>query len=84
MWNCRASAGYIAIPAQDRSEPVVANGSSRTSVESPDRGTGKDSINVATAGPAARVRCGKGNDVVRFNINARRRVKGCERRYSIR
>ena len=28
MWNCRASAAYIAIPAQDRTEPVVANGSS--------------------------------------------------------
>ena len=34
--------------------------------------------------PAARVRCGKGKDVVRFNTNERRRVKGCERRYSIR
>ena len=47
-------------------------------------GKGTDAINVATAGPAARVRCGKGKDVVRFNINERRRVKGCERRYSIR
>jgi Ca2+-binding RTX toxin-like protein len=47
-------------------------------------GSGRDSINVATAGPAARVRCGKGKDVVRFNTNERRRVKGCERRYSIR
>jgi len=47
-------------------------------------GKGNDAINVATAGPAARVRCGKGKDVVRFNTNERRRVKGCERRYSIR
>ena len=37
MWNCRASAAYIAIPAQDRTEPVVANGSSKTATESPDR-----------------------------------------------
>jgi Ca2+-binding RTX toxin-like protein len=47
-------------------------------------GKGADAINVATAGPAARVRCGKGKDVARFNRNERRRVKGCERRYSIR
>jgi hypothetical protein len=47
-------------------------------------GKGRDAINVATAGPAARVRCGKGRDVVRFNLNERRRVRGCERRYSIR
>lgn len=47
-------------------------------------GKGADAINVATAGPAARVRCGKGRDVVRFNTNERRRVRGCERRYSIR
>jgi len=38
IWNCRASAAYVGIPAQDRTEPVVANGSSRTSVESSDRG----------------------------------------------
>ena len=37
LWNCRASAGYTDVPGQDRNEPVVANGSSRTSVESPDR-----------------------------------------------
>ena len=37
LWNCRASASYTATPGQDRNEPVVANGSSRTSVESPDR-----------------------------------------------
>jgi hypothetical protein len=47
-------------------------------------GKGNDAINVATAGPAARVRCGKGKDVARFNFNERRRVKGCERRYSLR
>jgi Ca2+-binding RTX toxin-like protein len=47
-------------------------------------GKGNDAINVATAGPKARVRCGKGRDVVRFNVNERRRIKGCERRYSIR
>jgi hypothetical protein len=47
-------------------------------------GKGNDAINVATSGPAARVRCGKGKDVVRFNTNERRRVKGCERRYSLR
>ena len=38
LWNCRASAGYTATPGQDRNEPTVANGSARTSVESPDRG----------------------------------------------
>lgn len=37
LWNCRASASYTATPGQDRNEPTVANGSSRTSVESPDR-----------------------------------------------
>jgi RTX calcium-binding nonapeptide repeat (4 copies) len=47
-------------------------------------GKGNDAINVATAGPKARVRCGKGRDVVRFNVNERRGIKGCERRYSIR
>ena len=36
-WNCRASAAYVAIPARDRVEPVVANGSSKTATESPDR-----------------------------------------------
>ena len=29
-------------------------------------GKGADAINVATAGPAARVRCGKGKDVARY------------------
>jgi hemolysin type calcium-binding protein len=47
-------------------------------------GGGNDAINVATAGPAARVNCGKGKDVVRSNMNERRRIRGCERRYSIR
>ena len=42
-------------------------------------GAGRDFINVATAGPAARVNCGSGNDVARINNNERRRVKGCER-----
>ena len=36
-WNCRASAAYTAVPGRDRDEPVVANGSSRTATESPDR-----------------------------------------------
>jgi len=47
-------------------------------------GKGNDAINVSTAGPAAKVKCGKGKDTVRFNHNERRRVKGCERRYSIK
>jgi hypothetical protein len=47
-------------------------------------GKGNDAINVATAGPAARVNCGKGKDVVRSNFNERKRIRGCERRYSIR
>lgn len=42
-------------------------------------GAGRDFINVATAGPAARVNCGSGNDVARINNNERRRVTGCER-----
>ena len=43
-------------------------------------GSGRDFINVATAGPAARVDCGTGRgDVARINNNERRRVKGCER-----
>ena len=37
MWNCRASAAYVASPGQDRAEPVLANGSSRTRTEGPDR-----------------------------------------------
>ena len=42
-------------------------------------GAGRDFINVATAGPAASVSCGSGNDVARINNNERRRVTGCER-----
>jgi Ca2+-binding RTX toxin-like protein len=42
-------------------------------------GAGRDFINVATAGPAAKVSCGSGNDVARINNNERRRVTGCER-----
>ncbi len=42
-------------------------------------GAGRDFINVATAGPAARVNCGSGNDVARINNNERRRVTNCER-----
>jgi Ca2+-binding RTX toxin-like protein len=56
-----------------------ANGSDKVS-----GGKGNDAINVSTAGPAAKVKCGKGKDIVRFNHNERRRVKGCERRYSIK
>lgn len=47
-------------------------------------GKGNDAINVATAGPAARVNCGRGKDVVRSNFNERRRIRGCESRYSLR
>jgi Ca2+-binding RTX toxin-like protein len=47
-------------------------------------GKGNDAINVSTAGPAAKVKCGKGKDIVRYNHNERRRIKGCERRYSIK
>jgi hypothetical protein len=36
-WTCRASAGYIAMPGEDRDEPVVANGNTQTSTQSPDR-----------------------------------------------
>ena len=42
-------------------------------------GSGRDFINVATAGPPATVRCGTGPDVVRINRNERRRISGCER-----
>jgi hypothetical protein len=36
-WTCRASAGYLASPGQDRIEPLVANGNSATATASPDR-----------------------------------------------
>jgi Ca2+-binding RTX toxin-like protein len=42
-------------------------------------GAGRDFINVATAGPAASVSCGSGNDVARINNNERKRTSGCER-----
>ena len=38
----------------------------------------------AAGGPAAKVKCGKGKDTVRYSHNERRRIKGCERRYSIK
>jgi len=42
-------------------------------------GPGRDYINVATAGPPARVNCGSGrNDKVRINRNEQRRVRNCE------
>ncbi|WP_354699434.1 hypothetical protein DSM112329_05151 [Paraconexibacter sp. AEG42_29] len=44
-------------------------------------GSGVDFVNVATAGPAARVNCGSGKDVVRLNRNEKRRTTACERRY---
>ncbi len=44
-------------------------------------GPGRDVINVATAGPPARVACGKGTDTVRGNHNERRRTSGCEHRF---
>jgi hypothetical protein len=69
---------------------ILLGGSGRDSINAAygrDRvsgGKGADSINVATAGPAARVNCGSGRDVVRSNTNERHRLRGCERRYSIR
>jgi Ca2+-binding RTX toxin-like protein len=42
-------------------------------------GSGRDFINIATAGPAASIDCGPGPDVARINNNERRRVKNCER-----
>lgn len=36
-WKCRASAGYVALPGQDRIEPFVANGNPNTTQGSPDR-----------------------------------------------
>lgn len=44
-------------------------------------GSGRDFINVATAGPAARVSCGSGTDKVRANYNERGRLSGCETRF---
>jgi hypothetical protein len=47
-------------------------------------GKGNDAINISTAGPAAKIKWGKGKDTVGYNHDDRRRVKGCERRYSIK
>ncbi|MDP2710771.1 MAG: calcium-binding protein [Solirubrobacteraceae bacterium] len=44
-------------------------------------GPGNDAINVATAGPAARISCGTGFDKIRINRNEVRRHRGCERVY---
>lgn len=41
-------------------------------------GSGNDKINVATAGPSARVNCGSGRDKVRVNSTEARRTRGCE------
>jgi RTX calcium-binding nonapeptide repeat (4 copies) len=47
-------------------------------------GPQRDIINIATAGPPARVDCGSGHDTVRMNNNERRRVRRCEIRYVLR
>jgi len=44
-------------------------------------GSGRDLINVATAGPPARVDCGSGRDKVRVNHLERNRTKRCEVKY---
>jgi hypothetical protein len=49
-----------------------------------DGGSGNDRINAATAGPAAKIKGGKGRDTVRINRNERRRTHGAERVYVIR
>jgi len=41
-------------------------------------GSGRDFINIATAGPAASANCGAGSDKVRINKNERKRVRRCE------
>jgi Ca2+-binding RTX toxin-like protein len=41
-------------------------------------GSGRDFINIATAGPAASANCGGGADKVRINKNERQKVRGCE------
>ncbi|HWH44111.1 MAG TPA: calcium-binding protein, partial [Thermoleophilaceae bacterium] len=46
-------------------------------------GNGNDVINAATAGPPARINCGRGFDVVRINHNERRHIRGCERVFII-
>ena len=42
-------------------------------------GAGNDVINAATAGPAARVDCGRGIDTLRINTNELGRHRNCER-----
>jgi Ca2+-binding RTX toxin-like protein len=42
-------------------------------------GKGNDNINVATAGPRAKVDCGGGIDTIRINNNELRSIKHCER-----
>jgi Ca2+-binding RTX toxin-like protein len=44
-------------------------------------GSGRDLINVATAGPPARVNCGSGRDKVRVNAIEAHRTRGCEVKY---
>ena len=46
-------------------------------------GDGNDSINAATAGPPARIDCGRGFDTVRINFNERSRIRNCERVFVI-
>lgn len=41
-------------------------------------GSGRDFINIATAGPPASANCGPGPDKVRINKNERNRVRNCE------
>jgi hypothetical protein len=41
-------------------------------------GPGRDAINAATAGPAARISGGSGRDTARVNRNERRRIRGVE------
>ena len=40
--------------------------------------SGRDAINAATAGPAARISGGAGRDIARVNRNERRRIHGVE------
>jgi Ca2+-binding RTX toxin-like protein len=47
-------------------------------------GGGRDAINAATAGPAATVSGGPGRDVVRINLNERRKVRGAEVVHTLR
>src|SRR3954453_10232417 len=58
-WTCRASAGYLASPGQDRIEPLVANGNSATSTASPDR--------PSCADDSARLGSGSGGGISQQN-----------------